>query len=37
MDPADLRFVFQGMLEKDKAGTGYGRFAWRIGLLTPVR
>ncbi len=37
VDPADLRFVFQGMLEKDKAGTGYGRFAWRIGLLTPVR
>ena len=37
VDPANLRFVFQGMLEKDKAGKRYGQFPWRIGLLTPGR
>ena len=37
VDPANLRFVFQGMFEKDKAGKGYGAFSWRIGILTPVR
>lgn len=36
VDPGDLRFVFQGMWEKDKSGTTYGQFQWRIGLLTPV-
>ncbi|MBL9135591.1 MAG: hypothetical protein JNK85_06965, partial [Verrucomicrobiales bacterium] len=36
VDPANLRFVFQGMLEKDKAGVSYGKFPWRIGILTPV-
>lgn len=37
VDPENLRFVFQGMLEKDKSGKGYGRFPWRIGLLSPVK
>ena len=37
LDPANLRFVFQGMLDKDKGGKNYGQFSWRIGLLTPVR
>lgn len=37
IDPANLRFVFQGMLEKDKSGKKYGQFVWRIGILTPVR
>jgi hypothetical protein len=36
VDPGNLRFVFQGMLDKDKAGKGYGQFPWRIGILTPV-
>ena len=36
VDPANLQFVFQGMLEKHKAGKGYGQFSWRIGMLTPV-
>lgn len=36
VDPRDLRFVFQGMWDKDKAGTSYGQFQWRIGMLTPV-
>lgn len=37
MDPADLRFVFQGMLDRHKRGKGYGDFQWRIGMLKPVR
>jgi hypothetical protein len=36
VDPSNLRFVFQGMLDKDKSGKAYGQFTWRIGLLTPV-
>jgi hypothetical protein len=36
VDPAHWRFVFQGMLDRDKAGRGYGQFDWRIGMLTPV-
>jgi hypothetical protein len=36
VDPNDLRFIFQGMLEKDKTGQSYGQFSWRIGMLTPV-
>ncbi|MFO8013740.1 MAG: non-reducing end alpha-L-arabinofuranosidase family hydrolase [Phycisphaerae bacterium] len=36
VDPARLRLLLQGMLEKDKAGKGYGQFSWRIGLLTPA-
>jgi hypothetical protein len=35
--PENLRFVFQGPLETDKKGEGYGRFPWRIGVMTPVR
>ena len=33
VDPKDLRFVFQGMLEKHKSGKGYGQFGWRLGML----
>lgn len=36
VDPKHLRFVFQGMLDKDKSSRGYGQFQWRIGMLTPV-
>jgi len=36
VDPGNLRFVFQGMLDEHKAGKGYGQFAWRIGMLTPI-
>lgn len=37
VDPANLRFLFQGMLESDKAGKAYGDFPWRLGLLTPAK
>jgi hypothetical protein len=36
VDPSSLQFVFQGMLDKDKGGKGYGQFQWRIGMLTPM-
>jgi len=36
VDPANLKLIFQGMLDKDKARRGYGQFQWRIGMLTPV-
>jgi len=37
VDSEDLRFIFQGMWDKDKSGRGYGQFQWRIGMLRPVR
>ena len=36
LDPGDLRFLFQGMLDKDKGGKGYGQFQWRLGMLKPA-
>ncbi len=36
VDPDNLRFVFQGMLDSHKSGKGYGQFQWRIGMLEPV-
>jgi len=36
VDPENLRFVFQGMLEQEKADKDYGQFLWRIGILSPV-
>lgn len=37
VDPTNLRFLFQGMLDQEKAGKGYGQFPWRLGLLTPAK
>jgi len=36
-DPAHLRFLFQGVLEKDRDGKGYGEIPWRLGLLEPAK
>lgn len=36
IDPTNLQFVFQGMLDRHKQDKGYGDFQWRIGILTPV-
>ncbi len=33
VDPARLRFLFQGCTARECAGIGYGRIPWRIGLL----
>lgn len=35
IDPDNLQFVFQGMLDRHKRGKGYGDFQWRIGILKP--
>ncbi len=37
VDPADLRFLFQGVLDRDRAGKPYGEIPWRLGLLESVR
>ena len=36
VDPKHLRMIFQGMLDRDKDGRGYGQFQWRIGMLEPA-
>ncbi len=35
VDPADLRFVFQGVTDEARAGKPYGEIPWSLGLLTP--
>ncbi|MCB1120901.1 MAG: hypothetical protein KJT03_05090 [Verrucomicrobiae bacterium] len=35
IDPDNWTLLFQGMLEDDKSGIGYGQYAWRLGLLRP--
>jgi len=34
--PRNMRFLFQGDLQKNKSRVSYGRISWRLGLLTPV-
>src|SRR5690606_23504877 len=36
VDPDRLVLLFQGMLEHQKQGKGYGDWSWRLGLLTPA-
>ncbi|MGD8239541.1 MAG: non-reducing end alpha-L-arabinofuranosidase family hydrolase [Armatimonadota bacterium] len=36
VDPMDLRFLFQGVLNRDRSGRKYGEIPWRLGLLTPA-
>jgi hypothetical protein len=33
VDPANVRFVFQGASDKEYRGTGYGGIPWRLGIL----
>jgi hypothetical protein len=33
VDPDDLRFLFQGVLDKDRKGKVYGQIPWRLGIL----
>ncbi len=35
VDPADLRFLFQGALDQDRRGKKYGEIPWRLGMLEP--
>jgi len=37
IDPANLRLLFQGVLEKDRQGKPYGEIPWKLGLLEPQR
>ena len=37
VDPSSLRFLFQGVLDRDKRGKRYGDIPWRLGLLEPAR
>jgi hypothetical protein len=37
VDPANLRFLFQGVLDQDRAGKPYGQIPWKLGLLEPAR
>ena len=37
VDPVNLRVVFQGVLDKDRHGKGYGAIPWRLGLLAAGR
>ncbi len=36
VDPARLRFLFQGATQEDMAGKPYGQIPWRLGLLEPA-
>ena len=36
-DPANLRFLFQGVSEADYRGAKYGGIPWKLGLLEMVR
>ena len=36
VDPAGLRFVFQGVADEDRRGKPYGEIPWRLGLLEAV-
>lgn len=36
VEPANLRFLFQGVTDAAKAGKAYGDIPWRLGLLEPA-
>jgi hypothetical protein len=36
VDPMQLRFLFQGVSDKEKAGKSYGQIPWRLGILEPA-
>ncbi|MCX7600168.1 MAG: non-reducing end alpha-L-arabinofuranosidase family hydrolase [Armatimonadetes bacterium] len=36
VDPANLRFLFQGVLDTQRVGKSYGEIPWRLGLLEPL-
>jgi hypothetical protein len=37
VDPEHLRFLYQGVLERDAKGIKYGQIPWRLGLLEMTR
>ena len=36
VDPANLRFLFQGVADEERADKPYGQIPWRLGMLEPV-
>ena len=36
VDPANLRFLFQGVSDREREGKSYGQIPWRLGLLEQV-
>lgn len=36
VDPRNLRLVFQGVLDRDRASKKYGEIPWRLGMLVPM-
>ncbi|MHC4540666.1 MAG: non-reducing end alpha-L-arabinofuranosidase family hydrolase [Planctomycetota bacterium] len=36
VDPAQIRLLFQGVSDQDKAGKKYGQIPWRLGILSPA-
>lgn len=36
VDPANLRFLIQGVSDRLRAGKPYGQIPWQLGLLTPA-
>ena len=37
MEPDNLRFLFQGVTNKQRSGKNYGQIPWRLGILEPAR
>ena len=37
VNPADLKFLFQGVSDQTKKGKKYGEIPWRLGVLEPVQ
>ncbi len=37
VDPARLRFLFQGVSDRERQGRPYGEIPWRLGLLEPAQ
>jgi len=37
VDPENLRFLFQGVSDKERAGKNYGQIPWRLGILEAMK
>ncbi len=35
VDPDNLRFLFQGVTDRARAGKSYGQIPWKLGILQP--
>jgi hypothetical protein len=36
VEPSNLRFLFQGVLDKDRSGKNYGEIPWQLGIVEPA-